>query len=79
MWNLYDYDECYGYKGFFGYLWNIFKFESKDEKIFELLLSFDISNKILRDDWDNMFIIWVLEEVFYIKFLMLFVVIKVDE
>jgi len=39
--NLHDYDERHGYKGPLGYLWNIPKSESKDEKIPELSLSFD--------------------------------------
>lgn len=33
VWNFYDYDECYGYKGVFGYLWDIFKLEGKDDVI----------------------------------------------
>jgi len=77
--NLHDYDERHGYKGALGYLWNIPKSESKDEKIPILSLSFDVSNRTERAMWDDTSLISVLEEIPYIKPLVPSVVKVVNE
>ena len=77
--NLHDYDERHGYKGALGYLWNTPKSEGKNDPIPQLSLSFDISNKKTRDEWDNESLMRVLEEIPHIKPLLPSVVIKVNE
>ncbi len=77
--NLHDYDERHGYKGALGYLWNTPKSEGKNDPIPQLSLSFDISNKKTRDEWDNESLMRVLEEIPHIKPLLPAVVMKVNE
>ena len=77
--NLHDYDERHGYKGALGYLWNIPKSEGKNDPIPQLSVSFDISNKKTRDEWDNESLMRVLEEIPHIKPLLPSVVMKVNE
>ncbi|AUC87103.1 penicillin-sensitive transpeptidase [Alteromonas sp. MB-3u-76] len=77
--NLHDYDERHGYKGALGYLWDIPKPESKDDKIPQLSLSFDVSNRTQRAMWDDPSLISVLEEIPYIKPLIPSVVKVVNE
>jgi penicillin-binding protein 1A len=77
--NLHDYDERHGYKGALGYLWDIPKPESKDDKIPQLSLSFDVSNRTQREMWDEASLLSVLEEVPYIKPLVPSVVTSVNE
>lgn len=77
--NLHDYDERHGYKGALGYLWDIPKPESKDDKIPQLSLSFDVSNRTQREMWDKASLVSVLEEVPYIKPLLPSVVTSVKE
>lgn len=77
--NLHDYDERHGYKGALGYLWNIPKPEGKDDAIPQLSLSYDISDKTTREEWDNESIMRVLEEIPHIKPLLPSVVTKVNE
>ncbi len=77
--NLHDYDERHGYKGALGYLWDIPKPESKDDKIPQLSLSFDVSNRTQREMWDEASLLSVLEEVPHIKPLVPSVVTSVNE
>ena len=77
--NLHDYDERHGYKGALGYLWDIPKPESKDDKIPQLSLSFDVSNRTQREMWDQASLLSVLEEVPHIKPLVPSVVTSVNE
>ena len=77
--NLHDYDERHGYKGALGYLWDIPKPESKDDKIPQLSLSFDVSNRTQREMWDEASLLSVLQEVPYIKPLVPSVVTSVNE
>jgi len=77
--NLHDYDERHGYKGALGYLWDIPESETKDDAIPQLALSFDVSNKTSKDQWDKASMLQVLEEIPYIKPLLPSVVTKVNE
>ncbi|GFD69412.1 penicillin-binding protein 1A [Alteromonas sp. KUL106] len=77
--NLHDYDERHGYKGALGYLWDIPESETKDDAIPQLALSFDVSNKTSKDQWDKASMLKVLEEIPYIKPLLPSVVTKVNE
>ena len=77
--NLHDYDERHGYKGALGYLWDIPESETKDDAIPQLALSFDVSNKTSKDQWDRASMLQVLEEIPYIKPLLPSVVTKVNE
>ncbi|CAA0350709.1 fused penicillin-binding protein 1a: murein transglycosylase; murein transpeptidase [Alteromonas alvinellae] len=77
--NLHDYDERHGYKGAMGYLWDIPKQEGKDDVIPQLSLSFDVSNRTSREEWDDESLIRVLEEIPHIKPLLPSVVTKVNE
>ena len=65
--NLHDYDERHGYKGPLGFLWNIPEPQSKDEVIPTLSLSFDVSGRVEKTDWNRDALLEVLDEVPYIK------------
>ncbi len=77
--NLHDYDERHGYKGPLGYLWNIPQADSQDEIVPTLNVSFDISERIEREDWDTTSILNVLDEIPHIDPVMPAVVMTLDE
>ena len=77
--NLHDYDERHGYKGPLGYLWDVPEPKSKDDVIPSLNLSFDISDRTEKADWDETELLTVLQEVPYIKPLMPSVVMTLHE
>lgn len=77
--NLHDYDERHGYKGPLGYLFNAPTPTSTDDKIPQLSVSVDLSEKPTKQDWTEEEIVEVLREVPYIKPLVPSVVMGMEE
>ncbi|NDV92118.1 PBP1A family penicillin-binding protein [Alteromonas sp. 345S023] len=77
--NLHDYDERHGYKGPLGYLFNAPDPTSTDDKIPQLSVSVDLSEKPSQQDWTEDEIVEVLREVPYIKPLVPSVVMGMEE